>query len=160
LPNHRHPVPTVAFRPFLNVSLKPSDKFIQVANELLPAVARTPLVRFPVHTLLISGAVLPPSLLHQDPRYFYQGTGTTKSRKLHALSSPFICKRDDGRSQPNDSSIGGDLASSAISNAYYPAANRSLGLVLQSTFVTTGARLADTLMKESILRKLTPNPKF
>jgi hypothetical protein len=109
--------------------------------------------------ILISGAVLP-SLLHQDPRYFYQGTGTKKSRILHALSSPFICKGDNGRWQPNYSSMGGDLASSAISNAYYPAANRGLGLVLQSTLVTTGARMADSLMKEFILRKLAPNSKF
>ena len=70
--------------------------------------------------ILIGGAVLP-SLLHQDPRYFYQGTGTKKSRILHALSSPFICKGDNGRWQPNYSSVGGDLASGAISNAYYPA---------------------------------------
>jgi hypothetical protein len=106
--------------------------------------------------VLISGAVLP-SLLHQDPRYFYQGTGTKKSRILHALSSPFICKGDNGRWQPNYSSMGGDLASSAISNAYYPRANRGLGLVLTGTLVSTGARMADTLMKEFILRKPTPN---
>ena len=109
--------------------------------------------------ILISGAVLP-SLLHQDPRYFYQGTGTKKSRILHALSSPFICKGDNGRWQPNYSSMGGDLASSAISNTYYPAANRGLGLVLQSTLVTTGARMADSLIKEFVLRKLTHNSKF
>ena len=39
---------------------------------------------------MIGGAILP-SLLHQDPRYFYQGSGTKKSRALHALrtySSP------------------------------------------------------------------------
>jgi len=109
--------------------------------------------------ILISGAVLP-SLLHQDPRYFYQGTGTKKSRILHALSSPFICKGDNGRRQPNYSSIGGDLASSAISNAYYPAANRGLGLVLQGTLVSTGGRMADTLIKEFLLSKLTSNTKF
>ena len=41
--------------------------------------------------ILIGGAILP-SLLHQDPRYFYQGTGTKTSRLLHALSYPFICR--------------------------------------------------------------------
>ncbi len=41
--------------------------------------------------IMIGGAILP-SLLHQDPRYFYQGTGTTKSRLLHALSNPFVCR--------------------------------------------------------------------
>ena len=43
-------------------------------------------------SIVIGGAILP-SLLHQDPRYFYQGEGTKKSRILHALSYPFICPR-------------------------------------------------------------------
>jgi hypothetical protein len=34
--------------------------------------------------IMVGGAILP-SLLHQDPRYCYQGTGTNKSRALHAL---------------------------------------------------------------------------
>ena len=49
---------------------------------------------------LIGNAVLP-SLLHQDPRYFYQGSGTKKSRALHAILAPFICKGDNGKTQPN-----------------------------------------------------------
>lgn len=109
--------------------------------------------------ILIGGAVLP-SLLHQDPRYYYQGTGTKKSRIFHALSSPFICKGDDGRWQPNYSSIGGDLASGAIANAYYPASERGLGLVFQSTLVSIGGRMADTLMKEFILGKFAPKTTF
>ena len=32
-----------------------------------------------VTDIMFGGAILP-SLLHQDPRYFYQGTGTVKSR--------------------------------------------------------------------------------
>ena len=75
--------------------------------------------------IMIGGAILP-SLLHQDPRYFYQGTGTTKSRTFHALSSPFICRGDNGRRQPNYSTIGGDLASAALANAYYPASDRGV----------------------------------
>ena len=58
--------------------------------------------------ILIGGAILP-SLLHQDPRYYYQGTGTTKSRMLHAISYPFICSWDNGKLQPNYSSVAGDL---------------------------------------------------
>jgi Carboxypeptidase regulatory-like domain len=50
--------------------------------------------------IMVGGAILP-SLLHQDPRYFYQGTGTSKSRALHALSSPFVCRGDNGQLQPN-----------------------------------------------------------
>jgi hypothetical protein len=59
--------------------------------------------------ILTGGAILPP-LLHQDSRYFYQGAGTAKSRLAHALSSPFVCKGDSRRWQPNYSSVVGDLA--------------------------------------------------
>ena len=41
---------------------------------------------------MIGGAIR--MVLHQDPRYFYQGTGTNESRTLHALSYPFACKGD------------------------------------------------------------------
>jgi hypothetical protein len=77
--------------------------------------------------IMIGGAILP-SLPHQDPRYFHQGTGTNKPRALHALSSPFVCRGDNGRWQPNYSTVGGDMASAAIANAYYPASNRGVGL--------------------------------
>jgi hypothetical protein len=108
--------------------------------------------------IMIGGAILP-SLLHQDPRYFYQGTGTNGSRVVHALTSPFVCKGDNGRWQPNYSTIGGDLASAAISNAYYPASNRGLGLFLGNFLIGTGQRAAANLTQEFILRRLTPKAK-
>jgi len=108
--------------------------------------------------IMIGGAVLP-SLLHQDPRYYYQGTGTAKSRALHALSSPFICKGDNGRWQPNYSSIGGDLATGAIANAYFPSSNRGLGLVFQGTLISTGGRMVNDLLQEFIFRRLTPGAR-
>jgi hypothetical protein len=104
--------------------------------------------------IMIGGAILP-SLLHQDPRYFYQGTGTNKSRALHALTSPFMCKGDNGRWQPNYSTIGGDLASAGISNVYYPASNRGIGLFLGNFFIDTGQRAAANLAQEFILRRVT-----
>jgi hypothetical protein len=106
--------------------------------------------------ILIGGAVLP-SLLHQDPRYFYQGTGTTKSRIRHALSSPFICRGDNGQLQPNYSSLGGDLASSALSNAYYPQSNRGTGLVFGNFAIGTVERMASSFAQEFILPRLTPS---
>ena len=104
--------------------------------------------------ILIGGAVLP-SLLHQDPRYFYQGTGTTRSRLQHALASPFICKGDNGRWQPNYSSVGGDLASSALMNTYYPQSNRGTGLVFGQFAISTAERELSGVVQEFVLRKLT-----
>jgi hypothetical protein len=107
---------------------------------------------------MIGGAILP-SLLHQDPRYFYQGTGTKKARALHAISSPFIAKGDNGRWEPNYSSIGGDLATGAISNAYYPESNRGPGLVFDNALITTGGRMVNGLIQEFVLRRLTPSAR-
>jgi len=104
--------------------------------------------------IMIGGAILP-SLLHQDPRYYYQGTGTNKSRLLHALSSPFVCKGDNGRLQPNYSSMGGDLASAALSNLYYPPSDRGARLVFANFFLTTGERLLSGVAQEFILGKIT-----
>jgi hypothetical protein len=108
--------------------------------------------------IFIGGAILP-SILHQDPRYFYQGTGTKKSRALHAISTPFICKGDNGRWQPNYSGLGGYLAAGAIANTYYPPSNRGPGLVFSTTSIDIAADMANGLLQEFVLRKLTRSAK-
>jgi hypothetical protein len=105
---------------------------------------------------MIGDAVLA-SLLHQDPRYFYQGTGTGRSRLIHAISYAFVRKGDNGRSQFNYSGIGGNLIAGSLTNLYYPPSNRGPGLVFTSTLINTGGRLADALVQEFILRKYTSN---
>jgi hypothetical protein len=106
--------------------------------------------------IMIGGAVLP-SLLHQDPRYFYRGTGSRKSRALHALSAPFICVGDNGHRQFNASSIGGDLISSSMNNIYFPPQDRGPSLVLTNTLINTGGRMANALVQEFILGRFTKN---
>lgn len=75
---------------------------------------------------MLGGAVFP-ALLHQDPRYFYKGTGTTGSRFWYAVANAFVCKGDNGRWQMNYSSLFGDAASAGITNLYYPAGDRGSG---------------------------------
>ena len=108
--------------------------------------------------IFIGGAILP-WMLHQDPRFFYQGTGSKTSRARHAVLSPFVCRGDNGKPQPNFSSLGGDLASGAISNIYYPESNRGPGLVFQGFLITTGVRVANGLIQEFVLRNLTPSAR-
>ena len=108
--------------------------------------------------IMVGGAILP-SLLHQDPRYFFQGTGTNKSRALHAISNPFVCRGDNGHLQPNYSSIGGDLASAALANTYYPQSNRGAGLVFSNFLISTGERVVASLAQEFLLHRLTPKAK-
>ena len=107
---------------------------------------------------LITNAILP-SLLHQDPRYFYQGTGTKKSRALHAMWAPFVCKGDNGAWQPNYSQLGGSLISYSISTAYYPQSNRSAGHVFQTFGIDMGLHVVGSLAQEFILGKLTSRGK-
>ena len=105
------------------------------------------------YTNVLVGDALLPSLLHQDPRYFYQGDGTTRSRLLHALSNSIFTTGNDGRREINYSAIGGDLASGAIANAYYPAGDRGAGLVVRSTLIGIAGRAANDLLQEFVLGK-------
>ena len=104
--------------------------------------------------IMIGGAILP-SLLHQDPRYFYQGTGTTRSRLRHAILSAFIAKGDNGKWQPNYSSVGGDLASGALSNLYFPKSNRGAGLVFSLFALGTAERIGSNVTQELLLGRFT-----
>ena len=104
--------------------------------------------------IMVGGAILP-SLLHQDPRYFYQGKGTNGSRIRHAMFSPFVARGDNGRWQPNYSSLGGDLASSALANVYYPRSNRGAGLVFGNFAIGTAERIGASLAQEFLLGKFT-----
>jgi len=108
--------------------------------------------------MLFSNAILP-SLLHQDPRYFYRGSGTKGSRAWHAILAPFVCKGDNGSSQPNYSQIGGALMSASLANAYYPESNRGAGLVFKSFGTDMGLHVALGLAQEFILAKFTSRGK-
>ncbi len=108
--------------------------------------------------VFFTGAIYP-WLFRHDPRYFYKGTGTVKSRVLHALASPYVCKGDNGKLQPNYSSMGGDLTSGAISNLYYPDSNRGFGLLFQGFAITTGVRTMTAVMQEFELRRFTPSSR-
>jgi len=108
--------------------------------------------------IMIGGAVLP-TLLHQDPRYFYQGTGSKKSRVLHALSGPFITKGDNRHWQPNFSSVGGDLASGAIANTYYPSSNRGTAVVFSIALVDCAGTMAADVIQEFIPRNMGAKTK-
>jgi len=61
-----------------------------------------------------------PSMLHEDPRYFLKGEGSTKSRIGSAIRQIFWTRKDNGGHQINFSELGGNAVATAISNAYYP----------------------------------------
>ena len=105
---------------------------------------------------MIGGAMLP-SVLKQDPRYFYKGTGTVRSRMLYAIANGVICKGDNGRWQPNYSGILGGLAAGGISNLYYPAANRDgVGLTFENAGLGVVGGAVQNLLQEFVVKRLTP----
>jgi hypothetical protein len=102
----------------------------------------------------IGGAILP-SLLKQDPRYFYRGTGSKRSRLLYALGYTFFCKGDNGRYQPNYSTVGGTFISSGIGNAYYPSTDRGVGRTFQGALIGLAGSSAANVLEEFIASKFT-----
>lgn len=105
---------------------------------------------------MIGGAILP-SWWKQDPRYFYKGTGTKRSRILYALANAVICKGDNGHWQPNYSAIIGGLAAGGISNLYYPASDRNgVGLTFENAGYGTIGSAIGNLVQEFLVKRLTP----
>ncbi|HEX3470135.1 MAG TPA: carboxypeptidase-like regulatory domain-containing protein [Silvibacterium sp.] len=105
---------------------------------------------------MIGSAILP-SLLKQDPRYFYKGTGTVESRALYAIAMSVVCKGDTGHWQPNYSAILGGLAAGGISNLYYPASDRDgVTLTFENALFGVAGSAATNLFQEFLSHKLTP----
>jgi len=87
---------------------------------------------------LLGNGVLP-ALLHQDPRYFRLGHGSTTHRLGYALMTNVMCRHDNShRWEPNISNIGGNIAGGAISNLYYPSStNSGLSHTFSNGFLVT-----------------------
>jgi hypothetical protein len=103
------------------------------------------------------GSAILPSLLKQDPRYFYKGTGTFGSRFWYAIAMSVMCKGDNGKWQFNYSGLFGGLAAGGISNLYYPDTDRGVALTFENFGVGIGATAGVNLLQEFVLRKLTPH---
>jgi hypothetical protein len=98
-----------------------------------------------------------PSLFRQDPRYYYQGSGRFKSRLAHAVGSAFVTRSDRGRIEPNYSYLLGDVSAAALSNLYYPEANRGVHLVFTNAAVGLAGRVGGNLIREFLSKRLTTN---
>ena len=104
----------------------------------------------------ISNAILP-SILKQDPRYFYKGTGSTKSRIFWALKRSVMAKGDNGHWQPDYSGILGSLAAGGISNLYYPEGSRhGFETTVTNTLIGIGTGAGVNLLQEFVFPKVTP----
>jgi hypothetical protein len=66
-----------------------------------------------------------PILTHEDPRYYTRGHGTFLHRTGYALSRLVITRTDSGHATFNVSEILGNGVGSAVSDLYYPGAERT-----------------------------------
>jgi len=109
---------------------------------------------------MVSRAILP-TVLHQDPRYFYRGSGSIRSRIFYALRAAVIARGDNGWMQPNYSQVLGNFASSGISNLYRAPGDRTASLTFRNGLIMTASGAVENLLREFFSRKLTSNvPSF
>lgn len=101
------------------------------------------------------GHALTQSLFHQDPRYFYKGTGSLGSRFLYAIGTAFVAKGDNGHWQPDYSDMLGGLAAHEISALYYPATSRPGLRAFHAFLLGFSGRATSHLMQEFVYRKVT-----
>ncbi|MFZ3215862.1 MAG: hypothetical protein WA192_07375 [Candidatus Acidiferrales bacterium] len=105
-----------------------------------------------------------PSILRTDPRYFRLGRGGLGHRFGYAISRIFVTRKDSGGSMFNVPEFAGNATAIAISNVYYPAADRGVWQSVNSWGVQMGIDAFGNELKEfwpdvhRLLRKKKSSP--
>lgn len=110
-----------------------------------------------VASRMLSSAIFA-SVFHQDPRYFYKGTGSVASRTLYAVSTAVIARTDAGKWRPNYADVLGTFAAGALSNLYYPDSSRGLSLTLVNGLVEIAGHAGTSVLREFVLKGITSHP--
>ena len=105
----------------------------------------------------IVGRALLPIVFHQDPRYFFLGSGGVLKRTWYALYEAVVCRGDNGKTQPNYSHVLGNFASAGLRNVYLPPESRKGSEVLLNGFTLTGLNALTNLMREFLPKGATTN---
>jgi hypothetical protein len=96
---------------------------------------------------IMVGAVYP-SILKIDPRYFRMGKGGFRRRFFYAADRIFIARKDSGGHMFNVPEFLGNATAIGISNAYYPAQNRSVSSNLSGWGLQMGIDAFGNELKE------------
>jgi hypothetical protein len=96
---------------------------------------------------IMVGAVYP-SILRTDPRYFRLGKGSFTHRFGYAFSRIFATRKDSGGRMFNVSEFAGNATAVAISNVYYPAADRNFSSNINNWGVQMGIDALGNELKE------------
>ena len=109
--------------------------------------------------IYLGGAVLP-TLFHQDPRYFYKGTGGFRARLWYVVTRAVVQKGDNGKWQPAYSNVLGDLGSALLSDAYYPVKVHNWGALTAETFgISIAGDSVGNLLQEFVYARWTSRKK-
>ena len=103
------------------------------------------------------GSAILPSLLHQDPRYFYRGTGSIASRTWYAVKAVASTRGDNGHAQFNASQILGNFADAGFANLYRAPQDRNASLTVRNGFIVCGTNAVANVIREFLLHRMTPN---
>ena len=107
------------------------------------------------------GSAILPSIFHQDPRYFYRGTGGIPRRTLHALVSSVAARRDGGHVEPNWSHTLGNFTAGYISRTWHPGSGNGINLALEDMLIAIGDSAGRNLVQEFLFKKIsTGTPRF
>lgn len=107
-------------------------------------------------TARMLGSAVFASIFHEDPRYFVIGAGGGgKRRTFYAISGAVMTRTDAGKWRPNYSLILGTFASGALSNLYYPAADRGVGLTITNSVLDIAGRAGTNVIREFLLKGVT-----
>ena len=97
---------------------------------------------------IFTDSILSP-VLHEDPRYYRMGPSHNFVKRLfYAGTRPLITRTDGGRLTPNFALLGGELAGSALTPAYYPPLNRSFTEVTKTFGGSVGSTALGLVMTE------------
>ncbi|HUX44346.1 MAG TPA: carboxypeptidase-like regulatory domain-containing protein [Terracidiphilus sp.] len=103
----------------------------------------------------ILGNALLPAVFHQDPRYFYKGSGSLHSRFFYALAAALITRGDNGHWEPNYSHVLGSFAAGGISNLYYPSSSRGVSLMAVNGAIGIASNAGENVLREFVLKRFT-----
>ena len=94
------------------------------------------------------GTYLIPSLLHQDPRYFFTLREGFRRKFTYALTRQVITRTDDGRETFNWSRVIGVIGAESIANIYLPPEERTVGKTFERSGIRFGIGVGTSLLKE------------
>lgn len=97
-------------------------------------------------SMLIYGVL--PTVLHQDPRYFRKGRGSTWSRIGYAASRVVIARTDSGNPTVNASQLVGQFGQASLSLLYYPKQDRNFTGVISGWCINQGYNIGWNQLKE------------